>query len=92
MLGEWLALPLVGLAGSKKIGDEPFSDISSDHSQAFGKVPCCAARRRTLGRRGRNGPHRAEPWFKDLRQSRGNSRHVNYSGNSGLLGFAYSLA
>jgi hypothetical protein len=27
MLGEWLALPLVTLAGSKQIGDEPFSAI-----------------------------------------------------------------
>ena len=27
MLGEWLALPLVNLAGSKKIGDEPFNKI-----------------------------------------------------------------
>jgi hypothetical protein len=27
VLGEWLALPLVRLAGSKKIGDEPFNEI-----------------------------------------------------------------
>ena len=27
MLGEWLALPLVNLAGSTKIGDEPFNKI-----------------------------------------------------------------
>ena len=27
LLGEWLALPLVRLAGSKKIGDEPFNEI-----------------------------------------------------------------
>jgi len=27
MLGEWLALPLVKLAGSKMIGDEPFDKI-----------------------------------------------------------------
>ncbi len=27
ILGEWLALPLVELAGSKKLGDEPFNDI-----------------------------------------------------------------
>jgi len=27
ILGEWLALPLVNLAGSKKIGDEPFNEI-----------------------------------------------------------------
>ena len=27
LLGEWFALPLVRLAGSKKIGDEPFNEI-----------------------------------------------------------------
>ena len=27
ILGEWLALPLVALAGSRKIGDEAFSEI-----------------------------------------------------------------
>lgn len=27
MLGEWLALPLVKLAGSQKIGDEPFNKL-----------------------------------------------------------------
>lgn len=27
LLGEWLALPLVHLAGSTKIGDEPFNEV-----------------------------------------------------------------
>jgi hypothetical protein len=27
ILGEWLALPLVALAGSRKLGDEPFNEI-----------------------------------------------------------------
>lgn len=27
ILGEWLALPLVAMAGSKKIGDEAFNEI-----------------------------------------------------------------
>ena len=27
ILGEWLALPLVGLAGSRKIGDAAFNEI-----------------------------------------------------------------
>lgn len=27
VLGEWFALPLVALAGSRKIGDEPFNEI-----------------------------------------------------------------
>lgn len=27
LLGEWFALPLVALAGSRQIGDEPFNEI-----------------------------------------------------------------
>jgi hypothetical protein len=27
LLGEWVALPLVGLAGSEQIGDAPFNEI-----------------------------------------------------------------
>lgn len=27
IVGEWLALPLVALAGSKKIGDAPFTEV-----------------------------------------------------------------
>lgn len=27
MLGEWLALPMTVLAGSQKVGDEPFNEI-----------------------------------------------------------------
>lgn len=27
MVGEWLALPLVELAGSQQVGDEPFNEI-----------------------------------------------------------------
>lgn len=27
LLGEWLALPLVSLAGSQHVGDEPFNEI-----------------------------------------------------------------
>jgi hypothetical protein len=27
VIGEWLALPLVALAGSKRIGDEPFEEV-----------------------------------------------------------------
>ena len=27
IVGEWLALPLVALAGSRQIGDEPFTEI-----------------------------------------------------------------
>jgi hypothetical protein len=27
MIGEWLALPLVALAGSRKVGDQAFNDI-----------------------------------------------------------------
>jgi hypothetical protein len=27
VVGEWLALPLVDLAGSKQVGDEPFNEV-----------------------------------------------------------------
>jgi len=27
IVGEWLALPMVGLAGSRSVGDEPFNEI-----------------------------------------------------------------
>ncbi len=27
IVGEWLALPLVGLAGSRKVGDQAFSEV-----------------------------------------------------------------
>jgi hypothetical protein len=27
IIGEWLALPLVDLAGSRKVGDEPFNEV-----------------------------------------------------------------
>ena len=27
MLGEWLALPLANLAGSRQVGDEPFNEV-----------------------------------------------------------------
>lgn len=27
VIGEWVALPLIRLAGSKRIGDEPFAEI-----------------------------------------------------------------
>jgi hypothetical protein len=27
VVGEWLALPLVALAGSRRVGDEPFNEI-----------------------------------------------------------------
>jgi hypothetical protein len=41
MLGEWLALPLVALAGSKKIGDEAFNEIF--HSIAVRLLEKCDA-------------------------------------------------
>jgi hypothetical protein len=41
ILGEWLALPLVALAGSKKIGDEAFNEIF--HSIAVRLLEKCDA-------------------------------------------------
>ena len=41
VVGEWFALPLVELAGSKKIGDEPFNEIF--HPIAIRLVENCDA-------------------------------------------------
>src|SRR5690349_2247290 len=41
LLGEWFALPLVALAGSKQIGDEPFNEIF--HSIAVKLLDKCDA-------------------------------------------------
>ncbi len=39
ILGEWLALPLVALAGSRIMGDEAFKEIiPSDRGSITGKV------------------------------------------------------
>ena len=34
VLGEWFALPLVHLAGSKKIGDDPFNEYTDGSASA----------------------------------------------------------
>jgi hypothetical protein len=41
LLGEWLALPLVSLAGSQQIGDGPFNEIF--HSIAVRLLDKCDA-------------------------------------------------
>jgi hypothetical protein len=41
MIGEWLALPLVGLAGSQRIGDDVFNEIF--HPIAIRLVEKCDA-------------------------------------------------
>jgi hypothetical protein len=45
ILDEWLALPLVELAGSKHIGDEAFNEISTGSPSGFSKsaMRCCAS-------------------------------------------------
>src|ERR1700739_2709021 len=47
ILGEWLALPLVELAGSQKIGDEAFNEIF--HPIATRLLEQCDALRRVGG-------------------------------------------
>src|SRR6185503_17679336 len=47
MLGEWLALPLVHLAGSKRVGDEAFDEIF--HPIAERLIAKCDAVLRTGG-------------------------------------------
>jgi hypothetical protein len=41
MIGEWLALPLVQLAGSERVGDQPFNEIF--HPIAIRLVEKCDA-------------------------------------------------
>lgn len=47
VLGEWFALPLVHLAGSKRVGDEPFNEIF--HPIAERLITRCDAVLRTGG-------------------------------------------
>jgi len=47
ILGEWLALPLVELGGSKKIGDEEFNEVF--HPIAVRLLEKCAAVLRVRG-------------------------------------------
>ena len=39
VLGEWFALPLVHLAGSKEIGDEPFNEIFHPIAERLDEIP-----------------------------------------------------
>ncbi len=51
ILGEWLALPLVELGGSKKIGDEVFNEVfPSDRHPTPRKVRRCASSWRRVNR------------------------------------------
>ena len=60
VMGEWFALPLIEHAGSSGIGDPVFNEIFHPISPAARReVRRRAAHRRRLGRRGRNGCHRA---------------------------------
>ena len=66
VLGEWLALPLVNLAGSKDIGDEVFQEVF--HPIAIRLLKKCDAvlRGGSIGGRGRNGSNRPQSWLEDL--------------------------
>ncbi len=52
VMGEWFALPLIELAGSKRIGDEIFNEIFPSHRAGVGdalrRLP--AYRRGVVGR------------------------------------------
>jgi hypothetical protein len=43
VVGEWLALPLVALAGSRRVGDEPFNDIFTRLPNGYSSIamPSC---------------------------------------------------
>jgi hypothetical protein len=49
IVGEWLALPMVALAGSRAVGDEPFNEIF--HPIAERLLDRCDAILRSAGRR-----------------------------------------
>ena len=72
ILGEWLALPLVELAGSRKIGDVAFTEIF--HPIATRLLEKCDGVLRVGGPSAgrRNGPSWPQPWVDDLHHARRN--------------------
>jgi len=66
IIGEWLALPLVNLAGSRKVGDHAFNEIF--HPIAIRLLESCDAVLRVGGPStgGRNGKGWPESWPKNL--------------------------
>ena len=75
VLGEWLALPLVALAGSMRIGDEALTEIF--HPMAVRLLDKCDGPLRVgggFGWGGRNGADGAQPWTGDLREAVGDFR------------------
>jgi hypothetical protein len=67
ILGEWLALPLVALAGSTNIGDEAFNEIF--HPIAVRLLEKCGAVLRVGGafnRGRRDGEGRPDSWADPL--------------------------
>jgi hypothetical protein len=63
VVGEWLGLPLVALAGSRRVGDEPFEEIF--HPVAERLVEHCDAILRV------GGPSRGADLMVDLAARRG---------------------
>lgn len=74
ILGEWLALPLAELGGSKSLGDAVFNEVFHPIAVAAGKMRCRAPRWRAFGGSGRDGARGAKPGLEDLCKRRGNSR------------------
>src|SRR5215472_5729744 len=70
VIGEWLALPLVDLAGSRKVGDEPFNEVF--HPIATRLLEKCDAVLRVGGpfdRSRRDGEGWPESWPENLHYS-----------------------
>jgi len=63
VLGEWLALPLVALAGSKRVGDEPFNEIF--HPIAERLLEYCNAVLRV------GGPSQGADWMVSVARQHG---------------------
>ena len=56
VVGEWLALPLVALAGSRGVGDEAFTEVFHPIAERLlGKVRCRPPRRRRVEWRRHDG-------------------------------------
>jgi hypothetical protein len=80
ILGEWLALPLGELAGSRKIGDEAFNEVF--HPVAVRLLEKCDGVLRVggaIGRGRRDGARWPESWAEYL-------RHFGRDPEAGLTG------
>ena len=65
---EWFALPIVALAGSRRVGDEAFDEVFHPSRADSRKVQCGPAGWRTLCGRRPDGHYRPQAWARGLFQ------------------------